>query len=254
MLDTRIISPNNLPCLKYCPRLCVKTNIVSTWHIQLRNNIQLIIINCPMTLKIQYQGWAVNIVWIYNNSFLFFHDSPITYLDIFCLSWKKVLYMTWLILRLSWVQKKGGRVRRDGGRGILVNLFFPCLYIGFFLTTNFTNCLWKYRCQTKGRLSFNVSLLFYFPLFNREGRWENEPGSLFSSMVYPAAGEWQWLTKCSVNWSHVVDIDDLSAFNGEINLLLENKKNIDSCLADICPHYPLQANEKLIIAFPDVIC
>jgi hypothetical protein len=51
-----------------------------------------------------------------------------------------------------------------------------------------------------------------------------------------------------------VDIDDLSAFNGEINLLLENKKYIDSCLADICPYYPLQANEKIIIAFPVVIC
>ena len=50
-----------------------------------------------------------------------------------------------------------------------------------------------------------------------------------------------------------MDIDDLSTFNGEINLLLE-KKNINGSLADICPHYPLQANQKIIITFPDVIC
>lgn len=50
-----------------------------------------------------------------------------------------------------------------------------------------------------------------------------------------------------------MDIDDLSASNGEINLLLRIKTT-DSCLADICPYYPLQANEKIIITFPDVIC
>lgn len=51
-----------------------------------------------------------------------------------------------------------------------------------------------------------------------------------------------------------MDIDDLSTFNGEINLLLEKKKNTNGSLADICPQYPLQANQKIIITFPDVLC
>lgn len=50
-----------------------------------------------------------------------------------------------------------------------------------------------------------------------------------------------------------MDIDDLSTFNGEINLLRE-KKNTNGSLADICPYYPLQANQKIIITFPDEIC